>query len=179
MMRFFRRLRRDDRGNATLEFVIAFPVFFMMFLMSFESGMISLRHFSLERGVDIVVRELRIGALVNPTRAQIQDRICQEATLIPDCANQLVLELVRRDPRSWVALSPNVACVNRGDPGDLVIQFSNGSNNDLMVLRACVRFDPYLPTTGLGRAIVAANDNDSAQGSYALVTTTAYVVEPF
>lgn len=178
MMAWFNRWRHDDRGVVTVEFALVFPVLFTLFLMAFEGGMISMRHFALERAVDLAVRDLRIGTVQNPTRAQLRGLICQNASLIPDCENQLELELLRRDLRNWAAVPAQVACVDRGDPGTPVVSFVTGSNNDLMVLRACARFDPYLPTSGLGRAIVAANSDTAAGGSYALVSTSAFVVEP-
>jgi hypothetical protein len=56
----------------------------------------------------------------------------------------------------------------------------NGGDNKLLYLRACIRLDPMLPTTGIGRAIVeAAEGDDAARGSYALVASSAFVVEPF
>ena len=173
------RFARADDGAASLEFVIVFPVFFGFFLMTYESGMISTRHVMLERGVDVAIRDVRIGQIPNPSAEGLRTRICEVARIIPDCENQLEVEMVRRDPRAWVPLDADVECVNRGAETRPVVDFTNGDNNQLMIVRACVRIDPMLPTTGLGKAIVQSNNDDIAQGSYALVTTTAFVVEPF
>jgi hypothetical protein len=72
-----------------------------------------------------------------------------------------------------------VTCIDRGAAAQPVVEFTNGGNNELMVLRACARIDPLLPTTGIGKAIVDNNSGSAAGGSYALISTAAFVVEPF
>lgn len=174
-----KRFASDESGVTSIEFVIAFPVFFGFFLMTYESGMYSLKHVMLERGVDIAVRDVRIGAMPNPTRDQLRVRICDVAMIIPDCVQQVDIEMVRRDPAAWVDLPGQVECVNRGVVDEEEEEIDRTANNQLMLIRVCARVDPLLPTTGLGRAIVRANDNDAAGGSMALVATAAFVVEPF
>ena len=174
-----RRFAREEEGMTSIEFVLVFPVFFTFFLMTYESGMISARHVMLERGVDIAVRDVRIGVMPVPTRGLLRERICEVAGIIPDCENQLELEMMRRDPANWTAVSSTVRCIDRGAVSQPVVEFTNGGNNELMILRACVRIDPFLPTTGLGKAIADNNSGSAAGGSYALVSMSAFVVEPF
>ena len=171
--------RDDDSGTVTVEFVIVFQVFMLFFLMTYESGVVSVRHVMLERGMDIAVRDVRIGAISSPTQESLRERICDVAMIIPDCENQLQLEMVRRDPRSWDALPTEVQCIDRSVESQPVTDFTNGGNNELVLLRACARIDPMLPTTGLGKTIVENNSGDAAGGSYALVATAAFVVEPY
>lgn len=173
----FRQFAACERGTASLEFVLVFPIFFAFFLMTFESGMVSLRHVMLERGVDVAVREVRIGVLDNPTRIELRDRICEIARIIPDCGNQLQLEMMVRDPRNFATIAASVPCIDRSVSVQPVVQFTNGAHNQLVVLRACVRLDPFMPTTGLGKAVVD-NTTPEAAGSYALVSTAAFVIEP-
>lgn len=173
------RFSREEDGTTSLEFVIVFPVFFGMFLMTYESGMISARHVMLERGVDMAIREVRIGAMPNPTRDSLRERICDIAGIIPDCMNQLEIELLQRDPMNWVAVSPTVRCIDRGEVLQDPVTIDPLGNNQLMVLRACARIDPFLPTSGLGKAIVENNSGAASGGSYALVSMGAFVVEPF
>lgn len=174
----YRRFSRDESGTTSLEFVLVFPVFFGMFLMTYESGMISARHVMLERGVDITIREVRIGALA-PDRDRLRDRICEIALIIPDCASQLAIEMIQRNPMAWVAVNPRVQCVNRGDVDADPPDVDDIGNNELMILRACLRIDPFLPTSGIGKAIVQNNSGSAADGSHALVSMGAFVVEPF
>lgn len=176
---FWTRFARAEEGTASLEFVIVFPVFFGFFLMTYESGMISARHVMLERGVDIAVRDVRIGSMAAPSRELLRTRICEVALIIPDCENQLQVEMIVRDPRAWVPVDPVVRCIDRGVATQPVIEFTNGGNNNLVFLKVCVRIDPLLPTTGLGKVIVDNNSGSAAGGSYALVSRAAFVVEPF
>ncbi len=169
-----RRFRKSEDGNATIDFVIALPAFMLLFTSAYESGMLSTRHVMLERGVDVAVREVRIGKLINPTHSALTQRICEAASIIPDCSNQLRLEMVSADLRNFVPPTAQVSCVDRSQSGTPVINFNTGLNNELMILRACALFDPMIPTTGLGKEIPKESG-----GAYALVATSAYVMEPF
>lgn len=51
--------------------------------------------------------------------------------------------------------------------------FENGQDNELMILRACVKIDPIFPTTGLG-----ANIPKDGYGQYSLIATSVFVQEP-
>lgn len=168
-----------EAGTASLEFVIVFPIFFGFFLMTFESGMVNAQHVMLERGVDIAIRDVRIGRIATPTPDRLRARICETALIIPDCEAQLQVEMVMRDPRAWVDVPTRVRCIDRSLSVQPVVTFTNGDNNDMMVLKACVRIDPLLPTTGLGKVIVDNNSTDAAAGSLALVAYSAFVIEPF
>jgi len=173
------RFARDERGTASVEFVIIFPVFFTFFLASYEAGMISARHVMLERPVDFAVRDVRIGVMPDPDRQQLRERICDVALIIPNCEEQLELEMIQRDPMNWAPIPSTVRCVDRGDLENDNSDIEMTANNQLLFLRACVRIDPFLPTTGIGKAIVESNDSTAAAGSYALISTAAFVVEPF
>lgn len=182
----FSRIRKDESGIVTVEFVLIFPVFFAFFLMTYESGIISLRNVMLERGVDIAVRDVRIGKEPNPNAVWLRERICEVARIIPDCENQLHVQLVKQDPRSnWTALREPVRCIDREDNSRPDDGFVHGAKNELLLLRACVRVDPMLPFThigltpvpSLGQAIVD-NADAAAGGSYSLVAVSSYVVEP-
>lgn len=183
IMKHVGRFAKDDQGAVTVEFVIIFPIFFAFFLMTYESGMISLRHVMLEHGVDVTVREIRIGEINTPTTANLKDRICRAASILPDCEAQLRLELIEQDLRSWTPMNATIGCVDRGNPAGTPSSVSNSDSNMLMFLRACIRLDPVLPLstigfTGLGRTISVANDDTASGGSYALVALSAFVVEP-
>lgn len=186
MKSLFHRFLEDEGGTASIEFVLVFPVFLGFFLMTYESGVYSLRQVMLEHGVDVTVREVRIGVIdqtdVVELRDALRESICEAATILPDCINQLEVELIQREPRNWSALDPDIRCVDRGDlsnPFDGT-GIDTTSNNELVFLRACIRINPFIPTSNLGKAFIAANAGDSAAGeSYALVVTSAFVVEPF
>lgn len=171
-----RAFRRNEDGAGTLEFIIVLPGFMLLFTSAYEGGMLSTRHVMLERGMDLTVRDVRIGRIENPNNDVLSARICEYAAIIPDCLNNIRLDMERMDPRAFDETKVDtIDCVDRDEENQPVVVFSNtGGNNDLMVLVACVLFDPMIPTTGLGKHIPK-----KSQGAYALVATSSYVMEPF
>ena len=67
-----RRFFHKEDGNASVEFVLVFPAFLSLLLMSIELGFVTMRHPLLERGLDIAVRELRLGTGTVPQHDQIK-----------------------------------------------------------------------------------------------------------
>jgi Flp pilus assembly protein TadG len=148
---------RDESGVTTIEFVIVFPIFFGFFLMSVESGLIAVRHVMLERGVDITVREVRLGNIANPTRQQLRESVCEVAGVIPDCLNRIEIEMTRMDPTvqsDWDNYDPFAECVDLGNMGSSTAVIDPVANNQLMIIRTCARINPFLPTSILGKAII-------------------------
>lgn len=169
----FRRFAGAETGSATVEFVIIFPLFMTLFISSFESGMLMTRHVILERALDIAVRDVRLSTGEEYSHAELKQMICDRADLIPDCSNQLKLEMVARDPSSWVDLPQGVDCVDRSDPGLPSRNFQNGVSHQLMILRACILLDPFFPSSGLGLYLPRESGD-----AYALVSTSVFVMEP-
>ena len=168
-----RRFRRNDDGTATLEFAILFPAFITILLSGVELGMITLQHAMLERGLDLAVRDIRLGTGNAPQHDEIKDDICEYAGLIEHCQSTLRLEMVQVDLRNVVEWDTSPDCVDSSEEVQPVRSFVNGQENELMLLRACVKFDPIFPTTGLGKQLTV----DGA-GQAALVATAAFVQEP-
>jgi len=165
---------KEEKGSATLDFVIALPMVAFYFGSAYEGGVLSMRNVVLQHAVDATVRQVRIGQIPFATHENLTETICEYGSIIPDCDQNLRLEMVRIDPRNWVEPASDVACVDREDQGNPVINFNPGLNNELMVLRVCALFDPMMPTTGLGKEIPKKSG-----GAYALVATSSYVMEPF
>lgn len=170
---WLRHFHRDEGGNGTIEFVIIVPVFIVIFLSTFELGMLMTRHVMLDRGLDMAVRGVRLGTIEPLTHDTFKDAICEGAAIIPDCVNQLKLEMRPLNPRNWGNIPANVDCVDRDDPAVPARTFVTGVSNQLMVLRACALFNPYFPTTGLGASLPRQSG-----GAYALVSTSSFVIEP-
>ncbi|HEY9038775.1 MAG TPA: TadE/TadG family type IV pilus assembly protein [Roseovarius sp.] len=178
---------RED-GNATVEFVIIFPMYFALLAMSIELSMITLRQTMLERGLDMAVRDIRLGtgefvqnydtdeeneAALEAYHEKIKTRICDEAFVILDCANNVKLEMVRSDMRNLVSLGGEVMCTDREEEGKATYNLIPGQQNDLMFLRACAKYDPIFPTWHLARSLKKDNS-----GQLAIVTMSAFVMEP-
>lgn len=169
-------LRRED-GSATIEFAILVPGFLYLFLSTFELGMVLTRDVMLARGLDMTIREVRLGRFdtVNPgaMHDELKEAICDYAAILPDCLNQLKLEMQPVDPRAWSMVDAEADCIDRTDPNSRpATNFVPGVANQLMVLRACFLVDPFFPQLGLGQY---ARDS---QGYFSLMSMSAFVIEP-
>ncbi len=175
--RFFRRFRKSDAGNGTIEFVIIFPAIFMIFISSFELGLLSTRHSMLERGVDLTVRDLRLGNNVPYTYNQLKGQLCANSSVLPKCRENMRLEMIQLDPRQpnvvqqRVSMAPD--CVDVSNPIKPVRNFDPDVRNQIMYLRVCVLFEPLFPAAALGARL----PHHSGE-LYALVASTAYATEP-
>lgn len=173
------KVRKNEDGSATVEFAILFPAFMMVFLASFESGLLMTRYVMLERGLDLAVRAVRLGTNVpGPVDADaLKTMICNGAGIIPDCMTNVKVEMRPVDPFQGLSNSTSIPrradCVDRDDPTLPNRTFATGTSNQMMILRVCAIFDPFFPTGTLGTRIATL-----AGPTYALVSTSAFVMEP-
>lgn len=166
--------RRED-GTATVEFVIVFPAFILIFLSAFESGLMMVRNVMLERSVDLAVRELRLGGVNSPDFAQLKGLICANSVIFDNCDQVIQIELEAIDQATWDLNRGDARCIDQSttiNPLDETI-YAVGASNDLMLVRVCALFRPLFPSTPL-----AMRMPDDGNGNYALVATSAFVNEP-
>lgn len=170
------RLWRRDDGTATIEFVLALPVAMAIFMASFESGLYMLREVMLDRGLDLVMRDYRLGRLPKVTHDQLRDLVCAATPVISDCRGQLKVWVSPINTASWAVPVSDTYC---GDGnGTLTAQTSgtvkNGRPNEMMFVRVCTIEKPIFPTTGIGLQLRA----DSLTGGYQIAAQTVVVNEP-
>lgn len=168
-----RKFFRLNDGSTTLEFVILFPAFMIILLSSVESGIMMIRNVLLERGVDMAVRELRLGTTIPANEDELIDRVCTHAAFIRNCDQVVRLELVRVDTSTFDMPTASATCKEMDELTQPALTYTTGTDHDLMLLRACAVFNPYFPTTGLGLRM----PKDSS-GLYSLTAASAFVVEP-
>lgn len=173
LIKYLRRVKKDESGNASVEFFIVFPVFIIMMLMSIELGFVTLRHTMLERGMDMAVREIRLGTGTAPQHDEIKQLVCDGAGFILNCETQLRLEMRSADIRNFGALDTTADCTDVAEPSKPVREFTPGQQNELMLLRACYKYDPIFPDDFLGEAL-----EQDASGQAQIITMTAFVQEP-
>lgn len=173
LLRRMKRLLRTEEGTASVEFVIVFPFFLGLMLSSFELSLITMRETMLERALDLTVREIRLETGSAPQHDEIKTRVCDRAPVIPDCEENLRLEMIQIDPRNWTNPDDSFDCTDQSQEVQPVRNFVNGMDNQLMLLRACAKFKPIFPGAGLGNQL----DKDGA-GMAALIATSAFVQEP-
>ena len=182
-----RSFRREETGNAPIEFVMWFPIFLMTTYSGVEMGIVAWNHANLERALDETIQDVRMNLIdkydtsadAQWTHTLLKQIICDKAGAIPDCFANLALEMVTVDP--YVG-NPMLAsgyedpfCVDtpeeiRGKDDQL---FEQGTSNELMVIRACVEITPLFFGTTLGK--LAQQDPD---GQYELHATSVFVHEP-
>lgn len=168
-----RRFRRGEDGSPTVEFVLVFPAFMVLMVSAFEVGILMTRQMMLERGLDVSVRAVRLGMWESVDDEELRMMICDRASIIPDCMNQVKVEMIRLDPESWSNPPLRPDCVNRGEEVEPNRNFQQGGNHELMMLRVCALFDPVFPNFGVGVRI-----KEQRGDHYALVSTSLFVMEP-
>lgn len=169
-----RRFRREENGAAMMiEFIIFVPLIFSAFLMAVEMGVYSMRQMFLDRGLDVTVRFVRLNTNTPLTHNQLKDMICENAGFLEDCDSTLRLEMEPLDPRAFATFPQNADCIDVSQPVTPVRGFDLGREHQLMILRACVKFEPVYPTTGLGFAL----DTDGS-GRARMISSAAFVQEP-
>ncbi|WP_372885656.1 TadE/TadG family type IV pilus assembly protein [Shimia sp.] len=173
MTRFLKRFRKEDAGHASIEFAIMFPVFFFILLSSIELGVMTVRSALLERALDVVVREIRLTTGSAPSHQKLREMLCSETNVVPDCLNNLALEMYLVDPRAWAGIPAKATCTNRAEEVDPVVSFSHGMDNELMILRACAKFTPMFTDLGISALLQRDGAGDSA-----IVAKSAFVQEP-
>lgn len=170
---YVKRWLGDETGAVVADFAIMLPVFVMFLLSSVEMGFLSFRQTMLERGLDLAVRDLRLGLVENPSHATVKADICKYSGFLPDCENSLRLEMQPVDLRAYTMLAGDVDCIDKSEEIEPVRTFIAGGSNELMILRACIQVAPIFPSVGLGDQI--AKDGN---GDVSLVSVTAFVNEP-
>ncbi len=176
LSKWTRRFRKEESGNASVEFIIIVPVFISLVTMSIELGFVTIRHTMLERGLDIAVRQIRLGTGEPSSYDEIKIVICDNAPILSNCETELRLEMQPVDLRAYSTLDAEPKCIENSEPVEPAVldeEFVFGGVNDLMVLRACYRYEPLFPEEMMGRALQKDQDN-----KVQIVTTTAFVQEP-
>ncbi len=175
---FIRRFRSSEDGGPTVEFVLVFTPFIMLPVAGFEMGLLMTRHAMLERGLDMAIREVRLNTSITVTETTLKQMLCNAAGVLPDCATNVRLEMRPIDlfhdgNTSSNEIPAEASCTNVNNPFEPAREFTAGTANEMMVVRACGIFSPMLPTFGLGHFLSNFTD-----GRYRLVSTTAFVMEP-
>ncbi len=169
-----RGFAQAEHGSVALDFVIVLPLVLTILLSSFEAGYTMLRMVMMERSLDIAVRDLRVGALgQNPSHAALRARFCEQATLMPHCETEVMLELQVINRGTWTGFNKAPVCVDRTAEMEPPITFSPGGTNEIVTIRACAVFDPFFPTTKWGLRLIP-----DASGGYQLAAMSAFVNEP-
>lgn len=168
-----RRLWRSEEGSAVIPFVMFVPVFIAMVVSTFELGVLMLRQVMLERGLDMAVREVRLGTWPEPTHDWLKARVCALSVFLPDCNASLVIEMVPVSKVTWDLPPGQIQCVDKSKDFKPLVDFLPGGGDQLMLLRACIKLNTFFPNFGIGTDL-----NTDANGDYGLTAVSAFVIEP-
>ncbi len=173
MIRAFRQFLQDCRGSATVEMALMFPLILWPFLTGMEAGSMQLRRVMLERAIDEVGRDLRLGYAGLDTPDKLKAAVCREALVLPGCADNMMLEMTVVDPATFTPPATRPTCIDRSEKVQPVLSYRRGGKNDMMMLRFCILYDPILPGTGIGAGMIRPG-----KGGVPIFATTFYVNEP-
>ncbi|MCB1347146.1 MAG: pilus assembly protein [Maritimibacter sp.] len=175
-----------DDGNATIEFVILFPLIMFIFLSSFEVSIYLTRAVLLDRALDINVRLLRLGTLTiegrdpdlgppssDELKTEFQRRVCDDTLIFKDCPSAIMIELTEVSTTTWDLPAGRTICVDRDADIQPVVDFTSGGQNDLMLIRACTVLDPFFGTTPYVMELPL-----DRTGGYVVAAASTFVNEP-
>jgi Flp pilus assembly protein TadG len=170
---YLRAALRRDEGAATVEFALMVPLLMMVFMASFESGLLMVRSIMLEQSVDMTMRELRLGHYTLPDATLLKRESCKRTVIFRNCNDNIMIEMTRVNTSTWSLPATKVTCVDRSEDIQPVTALQIGQKNDVMLVRVCVTQDAMFPTTGIGLHLPK-----DAKGGYGLVAVSAFVTEP-
>lgn len=143
------RALSSEEGNASIEFVVLFPIIFAMFLSSVDFSVMMLRQIFLDRALDLALRDVRLG-IIQPTGLDsFKDRICQNSALTPNCRDNITVELRPVSVADLHNFDPTARCVDRAQNVTPLLQFTPGAGQqELMLIRACTVANPFIVANG-------------------------------
>ena len=179
-MKTIRSFLEDESGVATIEFLFVFPILFLVFTASFESSMFMARYVMFDRAVDLTIRQLRLHNLNKPTHESLKETICRNGMMvgsISECVKSMKIWMQPIDTGSFSMVAPPRSCVDKAQPINTDdppgSEFAYGTENQIMLLRICMKADPMFPTTA-----VSVKMPVDADGSYVMLVTSTFVNEP-
>jgi len=171
--KFLRRFGRKEDGQMMVEFALAVPLLFTLFMTSVEMGIYALRQNFLDRGLDMAVRNVRLNTGANYTHSDIKQMVCDFSGFLTDCDSALKLEMNPVNPRAFSGFAGAADCADVSKPVTPSRSFVHGAEHQLMLLRACYVFEPVFPTTGMGYAFTK-----DGTGRAKMVSLSGFVQEP-
>ncbi len=192
--RALRRIGRNQNGSSSVEFAIAFP-FLCFFLFGYgEFGTLATRAVMLERGLDIAIRDVRLGnipqsigdatpeEMADFQRELIKFNICENAFLLVDCRQDLNIEMIAI-PLGDDLPSDDIGCVDRSDepvnlPPEIDLGTAGSADLEIMLVRACLVVNPIFEIGGwlAGTPITDPDTNEVVDR--AIFAQTAFAREP-
>ncbi|OOY05679.1 TadE/TadG family type IV pilus assembly protein [Thioclava sp. F28-4] len=159
---------------------IVFLIFFMF--AGIELGVIFIKQTLLTRATEATSRIIRIGNYSSIDEKTLRHEICKQAGFFgSSCMNRVSVEMFQVDKTNWTSSIANhpVRCedfsdVTKPPPAGTL---ESAAPDQLILVRVCLREKPMLLEDFIAQAFLEASPV-GADGDYALVATTAIVIEP-
>lgn len=179
LSRLFRRARSED-GTATIEFVIVVPIVMTIFVASVEAGFYMTKHALMERGLDLVMRDIRLGHVGTFGENKLRKLICDATPILSDCESTLMVEMRPVSTSTFDIPDDPPTCINRGEETKVDDKVEGGVSDEIMIIRICVVQDPMFPSTGIGLQLRKNGQGGwrDAHGGYQMATASVFVNEP-
>lgn len=162
---------RDESAVVTIEFVLWFPFFLMIFIWTIDITIVLMRATLFDRALEIVVRDVRLG-VGPPTYQDFKDEICANYPGDVNCNANLSLALVPMVQGD--AIPGDVACRDRASAIDPPTDYDPGAGNQLMLVRACMYIDSFISL----KAFLWLGGGEPPPAEYRFRGLSAFVNEP-
>lgn len=165
--------KTQDGSALTIEFVILLPLLFYAFIFGIELSMYSIRQMQLDRGLEITTREVRLNTGVSYTHDDLKELVCLNAGGLPNCDDNLLLEMAPITVREFRGLETMDQCIDQAAEVNPQRGWSVGQQHEVMVIRACYQHKPGFSGVGLGLELT-----QDTSGNALMATMSTFVQEP-
>lgn len=86
----------------------------------------------------------------------------------------MLIELTPLNPATWEMPTSGTPCVDRQEEITPFVNFAAGTENEIMLVRACVIVDPIFATSGFGAKL-----DRLPGGGFQMTASSAFVNEPY
>ena len=166
-----RRLKKDRRGTASMEFAVVATPFLALLFALIETMLVFFATFTLENGVSEAARDIRTGQAqaANFTQQDFRNSICDEVGFMLDCGASMEFDVRTFDGFGNVQMPPPL-----NDQGEFQTNFvfDPGDEGDVVVVRVFYSYPVMLPIIGSGMANMAGQNR-------LLVASAVFRNEPF
>ena len=170
------QLRRCAAGATAVELAFVLPIFLWLVGGIIETGWLMTKHALVDRAVANAARFVYTGAAStneDVTRASLEGFICEQSSVIANCAENIALELTVID--SFDAIPETEAPCRESDVEiEPAVSFEPGASSEIVFMRVCVTTEVHMPLLGLGFAM-AKTEN----GNHQFTSSLAFANEPF
>lgn len=149
-----RRLVRDTRGAAALEFALVAPIFFALLFSIFEAGYYFFVTSAVDQATARAARLIRTGQVQSATtpisKDAFFDKICEVVQVFGPCSSRLTVDVQRfTDFASLAADLSAPVCRDASPAAVAAIPYSAGAQRDIVRVRICYLHQTINPALGL------------------------------